>query len=249
MKIETSILHSILKYNGKELTKGYASNPLYKMFYVDENGAITFNTGACVNKFKLEKPVKMLLNSKLVKLFKLFTEDNVNFTLGYDATESNLLQTKASFADDFIQLTAILGCDDTMLRSVPVSSIRGSVEIPYPYSVVLGRNQLIQAIDRLMILDNGIRGTMTSANFCFGENSLLITDSSGENTEVINYVNSCENLKVPYRMSLQLSDFKIVVQSREEAYLTISFGERNAVVISHTNLFNVIPELLMTADS
>ena len=69
MKVSGNVLESILNYNSKELLRGTVSRPVQKMFYVDETGCITFTTGACVNNFTLEKPVKVLFNNRLVKLF------------------------------------------------------------------------------------------------------------------------------------------------------------------------------------
>ena len=48
---------------------GVVSNPIQRLYYMDERGAVTFTSGACINNFTLEKPVKILLNNKLVKLF------------------------------------------------------------------------------------------------------------------------------------------------------------------------------------
>ena len=106
--IDSSILQSILQFNSKELSKGIISRPIQKLYYMDELGAITFTTGACVNSFSLEKPVKVLLNDRLVKLFKLFKDGPVNFTLGYDTLADGVIQTKVRFESEDISLTAIL---------------------------------------------------------------------------------------------------------------------------------------------
>lgn len=243
MDIETSILHSVAKYNSKEIAKGFIVKPVQKMYYIDENGAITFTTGACVNKFSLAKPVKMLLNAKIVKLFKLFTGDNVSFTLGHDALSDEIIQTKVCFEDDNIQLTAILQCDDTMLRSVPVNNIRGRVENIYPYSITIGKNSLLQAINRLMVFSNrGVKGSIITAKFIFDKDKLIIKDSKGENIEEINYANICNNLEIPYEATFDLNDIKLTLQVCEDAYLTLNFGDSNALVIARTNIFNIIPE-------
>ena len=81
-EIDSNILLSILQYNSKELTKGIISKPIQKLYYMDEEGCVTFTTGACVNSFTLAQPVKILLNDRLVKLFKLFKGATVKFPLG-----------------------------------------------------------------------------------------------------------------------------------------------------------------------
>ena len=52
------------------------------MYYVDNEGAITFTSGACVTKFDLAGDIKLLFNQRLVKLFKLFKNTKVHFTVG-----------------------------------------------------------------------------------------------------------------------------------------------------------------------
>ena len=89
------------------------------MFYIDHEGCLTFTTGACVNSFELEKPFALLLNSRLVNLFKLFKNTVVKFSLGYDAISETIIQTKVSFETDSIILTAVTGSDDKLLGQVP----------------------------------------------------------------------------------------------------------------------------------
>ena len=137
--IDSSVLISILQYNSKQLNVGVISKPVQKMYYVDEEGAITFTNGACINSFKLEKPVKMLLNNRLVKLFKLFKDKTVHFTMGYDSISDEIVQTKVRFASDDVDITAILSCDDTMISSVPVTAIRSRANNNYPYSINLNK--------------------------------------------------------------------------------------------------------------
>lgn len=244
MSIPTDILQSILKYNSKELTKGFISHPVQKYYYVDELGAITFTTGACVNKFKLTQPVKMLLSSKVVKLFKLFTGDLVSFTLSYEVDKLNNVQTRVRFEDGIVQLTATLPCDDTLLRSVPVAAIRERVDKLYPYTVVLRKDTFLQAVSRLELLAD--RGTRKNAavplQFSFTLDSVELRDEVGDNVEVLSYVNSCPNLNTPYQASFYLADIKSVLSTCEEDFLTLSFGDSDAAVLSRKNIFTVIPQ-------
>ena len=234
MNIKTEVLNSILKYNSKALSCGVISRPVQKMYYVDEEGAITFTTGACVNSFKLEKPVKMLLNSKIVKLFKLFKGDEVKFSLGYDALSETIIQTKVCFTDGETELTAILQCDDSMLKSVPTKNIRGRAENTYPYSVVISKNSMLQAINRLSLLMN--RGTSDSfqfvAKFYFEADGVTISDDSGENSEKIGYANNCESLQNWYTAIFDLSDIKNTLSACDDAYLTFNFGDEEALRIT-----------------
>lgn len=244
MKIGTGVLNSIARYNSKELQSGIISRPVQKMYYVDEEGAITFTNGACVNSFTLEKPVKMLLSGKVVKLFKLFADQEVEFTLGYDAVSETIIQTKVMFKDSKTELTAILQCDDTMLRSVPVKNIRGRAFNPYPYEAVINKNSMIQSINRLSLLMN--RGTKDSfqfiAKFKFTTDGVTISDDKEENTEFISFANKCDALVNEYSAMFNLSDIKNTLSVCDEDELTMHFGDTFALVISRTNIFNVIPE-------
>ena len=118
MNLPSSVLESIVNFNAKQLAIGTAAKPVQKMFYVDQEGCITFTSGACVNNFTLPIPVKVLFNSRLVNLFKLFKGSNITFNLGYDPISETIIQTKVSFENANIKLIAVTGCDDNLLNQV-----------------------------------------------------------------------------------------------------------------------------------
>lgn len=244
MKIGGSVLESILNYNSKELLRGTVSRPVQKMFYMDQEGCITFTTGACINSFTLEKPVKVLFNNRLVKLFKLFKNDMVDFTLGYDAISDELVQTKVSFKTDKIILTAVTGCNDDLLNAVPVGAIRGRASADYTNNVVLNKNELADAINRLLLFSAGY-GTAKNLKpyslFECNESGLTIYDSKKENKEVVSFKNDTK-VDSSYSMTLDLSDLKLVLDSIPEEYITLSFGNHQAVALKRPNLTNIIPE-------
>ena len=244
--IDSNVLNSILTYNSKELTKGTISRPVQKFYYVDEQGAITFTSGACVNSFTLNQPIKILLNNRLVKLFKLFKEGNVKFSLGYDAISDTIIQTKVNFENDTISLTAILSCDDSMLNSVPVNAIRGRADNVYPYSVNMNKDALIQTINRLLLFSSGIgakENIKPYSKFEFNKDSVTIYDANGENKEVIRYNNSDLGMDGIYTAILDLADLKTTLETCFEQYLTFNFGDSSAVVIARGLVKNIIPEI------
>ena len=118
-EIETTILKSILNYNSREFNKGTAVRPVQSLYYIDEKGALTFTTGACVNNFALPAPIRILLNQKLVRLFKLFEEDKVNFSLGTDKVGEGFEQTKVKF-------------------ETPNNIIQNTSNIFYSYIIIVG---------------------------------------------------------------------------------------------------------------
>lgn len=245
MNVSGSVLESIMNYNSKELAVGTLARPVQKMFYVDQEGCITFTTGACVNSFALEKPVRVLLNSRLVKLFKLFKDSMVHFELGYDPISDTIIQTKISFTTDTIKLTAITGCDDSLLNQVPVSAIRNRANKAYPYSVVLNKDALVEAVNRLLLFSAGYgskENIKPYSAFEFETDKVVIFDTKRENNEVLSFANG-SLISEPYSMTLDLVDFKKILDGCTEQYITLNFGDTNACVIVRNAIKNVLPEV------
>ena len=244
-KIDSNILLSILQFNSKELSKGIISRPIQKLYYVDEHGALTFTTGACVNSFELQQPVKLLLNDRLVKLFKLFKGEQVDFTLGYDTISEDTIQTKVRFESDDIIITAVLSCDDNMLESFPVNAVRGRANSDYPYSVNVNREQLIQTINRLLLFTsaNGAKDIINPfSTFEFKKDSMIVWDTNHENYEEVFYSNTTCSVDDKYAAILDLKDLKTTLENCTEQYVVLHFGDSQAVVIARGNIKNVIPE-------
>jgi len=237
--IKTSVLDSIYRYNSKELLKGTAAKAVQRLYYVDEKGCITFTSGACVNNFTLDKPVKLLFNDKLVKLFKLFKSDDVVFTLGQDALSQEIIQTKVRFENNNVIITAILSCDDKLIASVPVSAIRNRATNVYDYSVTVNRLELLDAVSRLMLFSEGNLKVFSS--FEFTSDKMICWDTNHVSSETINYSNSVPTL-TSYNTILDLEDLKMTLVSLTDAYINISFGDNQAIVIARNNVYNVIPE-------
>ena len=237
MTINSSILHSIADYNSKELQRGAIVKPVQKYYYVDEKGAITFTSGACVNSFELEKPLKVLLSDKVVKLFKLFKSDtNVSFTMGQDALTEDLIQTKVRFATDRVVLTAKLS-DSSLVSGVPVSAIRGMADKTYDYSVVINKDNFLKTIERILLCnEESIYGV-----FEFDSQKVTVYDFKRENHEEVILNNECPALS-KYTMTINLTNFKLILDGCEDEYITMNFGDGKAVVVKKTNISDIIPE-------
>lgn len=245
-EIDSNVLLSILQFNSKQLSMGIISKPIQKLYYMDEEGALTFTTGACVNNFTLAKPVKVLLNDRLVKLFKLFKGEKVTFTLGYDALSDEIIQTKVRFEASNVIITAILSCDDSMLNSFPVHAVRGRASANYPYSVNINREQLIQTINRLLLFSSATSSKdiiKPISCFEFKNDNVIIYDVKKENKEQLYYTNTnCTIDGDIYSTMLDLNDLKNTLEACVEQYVTIHFGDGQAFVLSRGNVKNVIPE-------
>jgi hypothetical protein len=268
MGIDSDVLDSIAQYNSKELNKGSVARPVQKMYYIDEQGCITFTTGACVNSFSLEKPVKILLSNKIVKLFKLFkgatvhdvikateseeitkkVQENyqnslIHFTLGYDALSDDIMQTKVSFETNDVALTAIIACDDVLLNSVPASAIRARANNNYPYSVTINKEALLGAIGRLLLFTND-KKIRAYGEFEFNSESVVIRDIKKDNSETIKYDNVTNIYDGnSYKLFLDLMDFQVTLESCIEDDINLSFGDGKAVVLTRKNIKNIIPEM------
>ena len=243
--ISSAILESIYNYNTKQLSMnaGSISKAVQKMYYVDEQGCITFTLGACVNNFTLPKPVKILFNQRLVKLFKLFKEGSVHFTLGYDAISNTITQSKINLKNDHISITAILSCDDTMINSVPASIIRQRASANYPYSVTVNKKSLMDMANRMKLFINTGVGVANYAKLTFNNSTMTISDVSGENAEVLTFDNELTNIQDPYTMCVDLNDLLGVLDTCSLAHVNINFGDSQALTISRGEVINVIPEV------
>ena len=239
MHINSDILNSIAIYNSKELQRGEGTRPVQKYYYVDEHGAITFTSGACVNSFNLESPIKILLSDKVVKLFKLFPfNSDIEFIMGQDPVTEDLIQTKVRFSMPGITITAKLS-DSSLISSVPVDAIRGMANKAYPYSVVINKNEFSAAINRLILLNDSSYGFFT-----FTKENIIIKDNSKENLETVTCVNECEALE-KYENILNINSLRLMLDGSDDDYVTINFGDERAVVFKKNVISDIIPEMKM----
>lgn len=237
--MDGNILLNISKYNLKQ-TRNAVKTLQFKC-YVDEQGAYTFTSGACVTKFSLVQPVRMLLNQKLMKLLSLFKNKQVNFTMGYDAASDSIIQTKVKFDDGTISISAIISNNDAELDSFPVNTIRKLAYNPYPYSVVLNREELVQIIDRLMLFPSAYNKKLWS-KFVFSKDSVTIYDSADVNKESMYYSNN-SSIEDEYEACIDFRDIKSVLESFTDQYITFNFGGSVASVICVGDVYFVIPEI------
>ena len=237
--ISNDILQDILKYNTKELQKSGIRKPVQKMFYIDEQGALTFASGACVNKFNLEQPVKLLLSEKVVKLFKLFNSESVRLDIGFNEIANSIIQTRIRLKNDTVELTAITNNDDRDFSSIPVSAIRGFTTANYTNKVIFNKQAVLDALGRLSIFAK--KDVVTLYTYLeFSDSKLVIYDTKKENFETIALEQS--NVTEDYLCILNTNDFKITLDSIKEEFVTMRFGGSKAVVFERPNIVNVLPQ-------
>ena len=236
MNIGGDLLNSIINYNGKILNSKQDTTPIQKLYYLDQEGCVTFTSCACINNFKLEKNVKLLINNKVVKLFKLFKNSLIHFHLGYDQLNEYLTQTKIKLETPNLVLTAILP-SDSLLSQYPVAQLRALANKSYPYNVVLEVEKFLDAINRLKLLD---KNNDDCTIHCDVDE---VTIKVGDNEEILPTFNGSKiNEGEEYSMILRISHLKSVLENCEEQYITFNFGANNSTTLVRGNVISVIPE-------
>lgn len=248
MPVSQDILMSILNVNSKELQKAKKLDvaEIQKLYYIDETGCFTFTTGACLNKFTLEKPIKILLNERIVKLFKLFTDASVNLKFGYDVDNIGTQRPKLVLSTDSVYMAARINCDDTLIHKIqrPCEATKGYISEPYTNHVVFSANEMLSAISRVMMFSKNIVAKSNTANVpvtvTFAGTDMMLVDSLG-NIETVAIENG-STVDPAYTMKINLVDFKAVLDSCKNEHLTMNCGNHRSIVINHGNFSNVIPE-------
>lgn len=244
MSIDGNLLVSILNINSEELLKtNKIVKPVQSLYYLDDEGAITFTDGACVNNFHLPQPVKVLFGSKLVKLFKLFKDEQVKFVLGHDEGFNSTIQTKVMFETPNIKLTAITPSDDVLLTQVPVKAIRDLANQYFNYSLVINRDNLNQALTRLLVFADKNNLLSVVGKFEATADGLSISDSK-DNVELIKSENGSK-IDSSYAFNLSLVDLKNIIDTCTEEFITLNFGNNKAVVVVRSSIKYVMPEKIL----
>ena len=242
--IDCALLHSIVNYNSKELGKGTISKPIQRLYYIDSEGAITFTTGACVNKFSIEMKSKLLLNDKLVKLFRLFKDTKVKVTVGHNKLSEDTVVTAVRFEAPSITIDAVLNCDDSMAVSFPVEGIRGRAENVYPNTISINKDLLMQAVERLMLFSQAASKSDLSLSIIkliFNSDSVTVADRKGVNSESIPYTNQISE-DTHYEALIDSSDLIKTLASATNQIVNMGFGNEQAFVVSEGSVKWVIPE-------
>ena len=239
--IDTEIIRSINRYNSIELQKKTSlTSPLHRLFYIDENGCITYNTGACINSFTLPKPLRLVLNEKVVRLFKLFKSDKVNFKMGFDQVSDNLIQTKIELSDDITRLSSIVSIGNDLINKFPAKQIRDRANANYPYNMVIDRSEVLKSIERLSLFNTEDKIYIPVE---ISSDKITLFDTNGYNSEILSLLNTVD-MSDTYRCKFKLSDLEVVLKSCVDKYLTISFGNHQAIVIDRKTVKNILPEVI-----
>ena len=216
------------------------------MYYIDETGCFTFTTGACINSFDLEKPVKLLLTDKLVKLFKLFKED-VTFSLGQDPTSNGTIRTKITLETPSVYLAAIITSDDNLIARAQqkVAQSKGFLSGTYENNVVLSAKEVSAAINRLMLYTKNSldKPNMLEvvATATLDNDELVIQDKFG-NIETITVENG-SYVDSPCSFKVNVVDIKLITDSCKDDHITMNCNNDGKVLVfARGNIINLIPK-------
>lgn len=251
MGISKDILSSILNVNSKELLKlkgASTVNELQRLYYIDETGCFTFTSGACLNAFTLEKPVRLLLNDRIVKLFKLFKSD-VHFALGMDTVSMGRVFTKITLETEDTYLAAIINCDDQLISKIqgPCKATRDFIAFPYDCRLVLSANEFHNAITRLQMFTKNNKSatekvsTYLPVKATISNTELTIFDRFGNQESVT--IENGSYVGAEYTFGVNLVDLKLVLDSCKNEHITFNCGNGRSIIISRGAISNLIPEV------
>ena len=240
--LNSSVLKSILKYNSKEFLKSGLRKSTTKLYYIDNEGAVTYTSGACVNRFALPKDVRFVVVEKFVKLFSLFDSESVKFKFGYNQANNSSVQAIFELSNATTKLVAIIGDNDFLMKSVPTKAIRARANEVYPFNVVLDKAQLLEALDRISLFSQA-DVYVSYSHLVFDENGLTIYDTKKTNNEKIDYVSTSSDFDgASYSLLVDSNDLKITLETCTSQYVTMNFGNGRAVSVVYDSVVNVIPE-------
>lgn len=239
--INNEDLQNILNFNTKEVMKNIVNKPVQKMYYLDNQGCITYTNSACVNSFTLNTDVKLIFNLKLVKLFKLLKSDVINVKLGYDKV-GNTTQAKITFKEEGTEITSILLNDESLINEVPVYAIRGRANKVYPYNVTLRRTELLKAIARISFFLTKAESVVILS---FDRNEVKMYDLLKVNNDCIPYESANLTLDNPYTIGIDVFNLKNTLEGCSDEYINLSFGDGKAFVMTRGNIKDVIPHTVI----
>ena len=248
-KVNGDTLVSILDNNTREV------NPLSvakkcRYYYFDSEGCLTFvsdASSACVNNFSVDTTVKLMLTTKLVKLFKLFKTGDVDVTLGFEDV-GGVAQTRVKFAQDGVEVTSILQNDQALISSVPAAAIRNVANQVFDNTISFDKKEFMDAIDRLLLLDTSISLNKGVGILQFEETHVTLYDhrranskeDMASNNEVITYM--AGTVDTPCTLNLKLDKVREILMGTDAQTFNLCFGNTKAVSISFGNVRNVLSQ-------
>lgn len=242
----TENLHSIL-YNNESAVQKNSENEVRRMYYLDNEGAVTVGGAACVNFFTLEQPIKLLLPHHIVKLLSILEDEKSRLVVGHRLNYDSSSQIVVKFEDSHTSICARLPLSDISIPKMPVKGVRDNASASYKYSVSVNKKDITGACKRLAIFRNSAtkdRGIGQPVQIDYYCDRLVITDQISNNAEEIQYI-SPSNIKEDdsYSMCIDLCDIEDAIDKYKNQYVTLAFGDSAYLVVHRDNVAYVIVEL------
>ena len=235
-------LKSIDAINSQEfvrINEAKIKNPANKLYHISDAGCFTAanSFGACLNSFKLDTQLDVLVNKSIVKLFNLF--DSTPRFYYELATNGNIKQAIITLISDNIRLGAYTTADPktrAVLQAM-VTKIRQMAAAIYQVNLVVNAKELSAALGRLAIAAKHTgKASMEGYEielFAAG-NSLFISDNN-ENSEEI-ALDASTQLIGTYKARTVISTLKSTIDLCKEDLVTIRATQGSHYVVDFGNV-------------
>lgn len=236
VKLTQEILQGIMTNTSRELKTLSGISPVQSKnyYHITKDGAITYNLGVSYSKFELDEDVRIALSQKVVSLFKLLKDNEVEMIVGKDLEgEEEINKVK------FITKNCIISSlapSTKVMDSVPMAAITKMISQNYPSVVKVNCAELISAIDRLLV-------------FCDSDFYCGILNFSPLNVTISNSQKTCiENIsleEIENAMSttaaINLKRLRTTLENSE--YVEIGYGDARTVCVKTDASVDIIPRI------
>ena len=106
-------------------------------------------------------------------------------------------------------------------------------------TVYLLRQKLLDSLKRLSLFYSKIDNPVCYLKF--SNDGVTLYDKNKVNNEFLYFINN--SINCDYECSLNINDLRLTLENSSDMYITMSFGNKEAIVVSKGQIFNIIPEL------
>lgn len=239
--LKSQALKNILLNNSREvLVDKVAAGQPQSYYYLDNNCAITYNTGVCYYKLLNESAFRILLSQKVVNLFKIFSQDDedVELNISIECDENNTEIIKGNFIFKNAVKIAFYAPNSSIINKIPLDRINNMISLDYQATMKVNKQTLLGAIDRSMIF--------AESDFCYGIldfNQVLTLQSYDATSREIITPEELDN-QITYSLAINLKRLRAaIVNSSDDLY--ISYGDSRTLKIKSGDVVDIIPRIII----
>ena len=203
--------------------------PCYTAYYIGDN--ILSSNGykiCCIKEKLLDTPV--LLGSVTMDLLDL-AESDLNCALAKDSLVEDAIQFSTADGNYILRTKVYDG-----IESYSVDAITQLAESEFEASVVLNKNDMLQALDRLSVFVGEYDRNVIFMHF--GEDGLTLTNKAKAGTEQIDYVSKSGNLVFDCPIEIDMLTSQIKAQQNDD--FRLYYGLPNCIKIADDNIVQII---------